>query len=72
MRDDGVVLLEGAPNGRHEPAGSGEHVGEVHILEVRLRVAPGFGFEQDVCFFEVAQRLTTWVEPRRAGERFET
>lgn len=41
VRDDVVVLLEGAPNGGHEPAGSGENVREVHVLEVRLRVTPG-------------------------------
>lgn len=41
VRSDVVVLLEGAPNSGHEPAGSGEHVREVHVLEVRLWVTPG-------------------------------
>lgn len=40
VRDDVVVLLEGAPNGGGEPAGSGEDMRKVHVLQVRLWIAP--------------------------------
>lgn len=42
VRNDVVVLLEGAPDCGREPAGSAEDVREVHVLQVRLGVAPGF------------------------------
>lgn len=41
VRDNAVVPLESAPNGGCKPAGSGEHVRQVHVLEVRLRITPG-------------------------------
>lgn len=83
MRDDVVVLLEGAPNGGHEPAGSGEDVREVHVLEVRLRVSPGYVSRSQGRRWSPREReraqnkrlIGRWVETRhwwdvnKAGER---
>lgn len=35
-----VVLLKRAANGGGEPTRCREHVGEVHVLQIRLRIAP--------------------------------
>lgn len=40
--DDVVVLLERVPNGGGEPAGSGEDMRKVHVLQVCLGIAPCF------------------------------
>ena len=66
VRDDVVALLEGAPNGGHEPAGSGEDVREVHVLEVRLRVASWVRFERG-CLDFLRGRRHVGREPREVG-----
>lgn len=40
VRNDVVVFLERAPNCGGEPAGSTEDVRKIHVLQVRLGVAP--------------------------------